>query len=52
MCKRMAVVPRGCPHHVVYLDHLCYISATLGATQENAKCELSLENSTGLLLGS
>ena len=52
MFKRMAVVPRGCPHHVVYLDHLCYISATLGATQENAKCELSLENSTGLLLGS
>ena len=50
MFKRMAVVPRGCPHHAVYLDHLCYISATLGATQENAKCQLSLENSTGLLL--
>ena len=30
MFKRMAVVPRGCPHHVVYFDHLCYISAILG----------------------
>ena len=52
MFKKMAAVAGGCPHHVVYDDHMCYISATLGATQENAKCELSLENSTGLLLGS
>ena len=52
MFKRMAVVARGCPHHAVSLEHMCHISATLEAMQENAKCQLSLENSTGLLLGS
>ena len=52
MFKRMAVVAKGCPHHAVYLEHMCHISATLEAMQENAKCQLSLENSTGLLLGS